>query len=477
MSTFAPKSLYAPVELLSRADAEAIAKRALTNSPAEETRVSSSNGARADTRFALNQVTTSGENRDTSVTITAFVNEVVGGRTATRSASVTTNRLDEASLAEAARQATEIAKLVPPNPERMPELGAQEYPPVKSRLISLPSPGERAQAAKQVTEQARAAGLIATGFIECRAGASALANSKGLFAYDSSAVVTMTATVRTPDGTGSGWACSDGDTFADIDAQRVGAVATDKASKSRNPVAVEPGRYVSILEPTAVGNLVQMIAGAMQARSADEGRSFFSKAGGGNKIGMKVVDERVTLLTDPDDSPSTNGGFDGDGMPLEKVVWIENGIVKTLNYDRFWAQKQGVKPTRSGGGGGFGEGGGGGRALRMLGGTTSTADMIKSTERGILVTRFWYIRGTDPRTISYTGLTRDGTFLIENGKVTHPVKNFRFNESPIFFLNNLEALGPSVRINASEALGAGGATYMPTLKVRDFTFSSLSDAV
>lgn len=470
MSSLISRSLYAPVEILSRTDAEELAKRALKNSPADETRVSIVSAARADTRFALNQVTTSGENRDTAVTITALVNG--------RSASVTTNRVDEASLAAAAKEAAEIAKLVPPNPERMPELGAQDYPPEKSRIISLPSPAERAQAAKKVTDQARAAGLVATGFIECRAGATALANSKGLFAYDSSAVVTMTATVRTPDGTGSGWACSDGDTFADIDAQRVGAVATDKAMKSRNPVAVEPGRYVTILEPTAVGNLVQMIAASMQARSADEGRSFFSKAGGGNKIGMKVVDERVTLLTDPDDSPSTSGGFDGDGMPLEKVVWIEHGVVKTLNYDRFWAQKQGVKPTRAGGGGGGGGGfGGGGRALRMLGGTTSTADMIKSTERGILVTRFWYIRATDPRTISFTGLTRDGTFLIENGKVTHPVKNFRFNESPIFFLNNLEALGPSVRINASEALGAGGATYMPTLKVRDFTFSSLSDAV
>ena len=113
----------------------------------------------------------------------------------------------------------------------------------------------------------------------------------------------------------------------------------------------------------------------------------------------------------------------------------------------------------------------------MLGGTTSVADMIKSTERGILVTRFWYIRGVDPRSILYTGLTRDGTFLIENGKVTRPIKNFRFNESPIFFLNNLEAMGPTIRINASENLGAGGAVYMPPIKVRDFTFSSLSDAV
>ena len=467
----APKSLYAPANVLSRAEAEAIAARALKVSPAEETRVSINSSARADTRFALNQVTTSGENHDISVTITAYVGN--------KAASVSTNRLDEASLAAAAKQAHEIAKLVPPNPERMPELGAQNFPPARERVISLPNPSERALASQQVTEAARAAGLIATGFIECRAGATALANSKGLFAYDSSAVVTMTATVRSPDGTGSGWACSDGDTFADIDAARVAATAVEKAKTSQQPVAVEPGRYVTILESTAVGNLVQMIAGAMQARSADEGRSFFSKQGGGNKIGMKVVDERVTLLTDPDDSPSTNGGYDSDGMPLEKIVWIENGIVKNLNYDRYWAQKMGVKPTRAGGGGGGGGGGfgGGGRALRMLGGTSTIPEMIKSTERGILVTRFWYIRATDPRTISSTGLTRDGTFLIENGKVTKPVKNFCFNESPIFFLNNLELLGPTIRINASEALGAGGATYMPPIKVREFTFSSLSDAI
>ncbi|HYD54977.1 MAG TPA: TldD/PmbA family protein [Gemmatimonadaceae bacterium] len=458
MSILAPTSLYAPVDVLSRAQAEEIARRVLANSPAEETRVTITSGARADTRFALNQVTTSGENRDTSVTITAILGN--------RAASVTTNRLDEKSLAEAAKQAAEIAKLVPPNPERMPELGAQQYPPPRERAITMPSPTERAQAAKRVTEQARAAGLIATGFIECRAGASALANSKGLFAYDSSAVVTMTATVRTPDGTGSGWACSDGDSFAEIDAQRVGAVAVEKARGSRNPVAVEPGRYTTILEPTAVGNLVRFVVQAMQARGADEGRSFYAKPGGGNKIGLKVVDERVTLVSDPADASTTNGGYDNDGTPLEKVTWIEHGVVKTLNYDRFWAAKQGVQPTRAPGG-----------VLRMLGGSTTLDQMVASTERGILVTRFWYIRPVDPRTILYTGLTRDGTFLVENGRVTRPVKNFRFNESPIFFLNNLEAIGPTVRVNASENLSAGGATYMPPIKVRDFTFSSLSDAV
>lgn len=460
----APRSLFAPVSVLSRAEAQDIAQRALKHSPAEETRVTINSAARADTRFALNQVTTSGENQDTQVTITA----TVGGR----SASVNTNRLDEASLAAAAKQAHEIAQLVPPNPERMPELGAQTYPPLRERALSMPTPAERAAAAKIVTELARTNNLVATGFIECRAGASALANSKGLFAYDASSTVTMTATVRSPDGTGSGWACSDGSSFADLDPASVAATAVQKARDSRSPVAIEPGRYTTILEPTAVGNLVQLITGAMQARAADEGRSFFSKPGGGNKLGLKVVDERVTLLTDPADAPSMTGGFDGDGVPLEKVVWIENGVVKNLNYDRYWAEQKKVTPTRAGGGG-FG----GARSLRMMGGTTSVADMVKSTERGVLVTRFWYIRSVDPRTILYTGLTRDGTFLIENGKVTRPIKNFRFNESPIFFLNNLEAIGPTVRINASENLGAGGAVYMPPIKVRDFTFSSLSDAV
>jgi predicted Zn-dependent protease len=464
----APKSLLTPAGILTRAEAEEIAKRALSVSTAPETRVSINSAARADTRFAVNQVTTSGENRDTSVTITATVDN--------RSSSVTTNRLDEASLAAAAKQAYEIAQLVPPNPERMPELGPQVYPPARDRDISLPNPLERALAAKKVTEMSRAAGFVSTGFIECRVGATALANSKGLFAYDSSSSVTMTATVRTPDGTGSGWACSDGDSFDQIDAEHVAVTAVEKARTSRNPVAVEPGRYVTILENTAVGNLVQLIAGAMQARSADEGRSFFSKPGGGNKIGMKVVDERVTLMSDPADSPRSAGGYDGDGMPVEKVVWIENGVVKNLNYDRFWAQKMGKEPTHSGGGGGRGGFGGGG-TLKMLGGSASISDMIKSTERGILVTRFWYIRGVDPRTILNTGLTRDGTYLIENGKISHPVKNFRFNESPIFFLNNLEMMGPTMRINASEALGAGGSTIMPAIKVREFTFSSLSDAV
>src|SRR5690606_11881728 len=138
--------------------------------------------------------------------------------------------------------------------------------------------------------------------------------------------------------------------------------------------------YTVILEPTAVGNLVQLIAFALNARSADEGRSFFTRPGGGSKIGMKVVDERVTLVSDPLDPDAAAYTFAGDGLPVERTVWIENGVVKNLAYDRYWAEKQGKKPTPMIG------------SLRMSGGDESMDDLIASTQRGILVTRFWYIR-------------------------------------------------------------------------------------
>jgi predicted Zn-dependent protease len=243
-------------------------------------------------------------------------------------------------------------------------------------------------------------------------------------------------------------------------------------------VAIEPGRYTVVLEPTAVGNLVQLIAGALDARAADEGRSFFSKQGGGTKIGMKVLDERITLVSDPADPEAPSPTFGGDGMPLGRRVWIEKGLLKTLSYDRYWAQKQGAQANGGGGGGrGGGGGGGGGGGLKMLGDNHSLEELIASTERGILCTRFWYIRPVDQRTILYTGLTRDGTFLIENGKITKPVKNLRWNESPIFLLNNVEMLGRPERVNSNESGSPGGSIVMPAVKAHDFNFTSASDAI
>jgi predicted Zn-dependent protease len=194
----------------------------------------------------------------------------------------------------------------------------------------------------------------------------------------------------------------------------------------------------------------------MGARQADEGRSFLSKKGGGTKLGEKLVDERVQIYSDPFNEIVPANAWNGDGLPRERTSWIEDGVVKNMSYSRFWADKQGVEPV-SGPANGI-----------MVGGDATTEDLIKSTKRGILVTRLWYIRTVDPQTLLYTGLTRDGTFYIENGKIKHPIKNMRFNESPIIMLNNLEELGQQQRINGN---------LVPVMKIRDFTFTSLSDAV
>ena len=453
-----PRSLFGanPAGILSRAEAEALSRRTLAFATADETSVTINSNARANTRFAVNQVSTAGDDTDTTLTIRSTFGK--------RSASVTTNRSDDASLAAAVKSAEDLARLSVENPEYMPDLGPQTYPPQRQQNITFPSAADRAHAVKAVTDRARAAGFVATGYIESRVGTRALANSRGLFAFEQTGGSSMTATVRTPDGTGSGWGGANANDWSGIDADAVGATATDKAGRSRNPVAVEPGRYTVVLEPTAVGNLIPILAFAAQARAADEGRSFFSKPGGGNKIGMKVADERVTLVSDPADNIGSS--VTPDGRPTERVVFIEKGILRNLNYDRFWAAKQGKQPTPLA----FG-------SMRLDGGDSSIPQMIASTERGILVTRFWYIRPVDMRTVLFTGLTRDGTFLIENGKVTRSIKNFRYNESPIFMLNNVESFGAPVRVSASEDSSPGAAIIMPPLKIHDFNFTSLSDAV
>ncbi|MDX1426994.1 MAG: metallopeptidase TldD-related protein, partial [Salegentibacter mishustinae] len=232
-------------------------------------------------------------------------------------------------------------------------------------------------------------------------------------------------------------------------------VAIDKAVMSREARAIEPGKYTVILEPAASVDLLRNMSGAFNARTADEGRSFMSKDNG-TKMGEKIVDERVNIWSDPLHPDVPTSTWNGEGMPLKKMKWIENGVVKNLAYSRYWAEQKGVDPVPYP------------SNFIMEGGDASREELIKSTKRGILVTRLWYIRSVDPQTLLYTGLTRDGTFYIENGEIRYPVKNFRFNESPIIMLNNLETLGEQVRINGN---------LIPYMKVRDFTFTSLSDAV
>lgn len=443
--------------VLSRQEAQALLERIIGYSRADRIQVNINSFQSSDTRFAANQLSTAGTVEDVSVSIQSWYGP--------KHAGVSTNDLSDESLKAAVGRSETQARLAPDDPEDMPLLGAQSYVPVNAYFASTAelSPADRARAAMTALEVTRSAGdLQAAGFIVTSARASAIGNSAGLFAYDRSTSANYTLTVRSADGTGSGWAGADHPDWSKLDFEAVSARAIDKARASRNPVAIEPGRYTTILEPQAVGDLAQLMLFALSARSADEGRSAFTKEGGGNKLGEKIVDERISMISDPQDPQLLARPFDGEGMPLGRQVWVENGVLKQLNYSRFWAQKQGKTPT------------GGPSSCKIPGGNTTIDQMIAQTERGILVTRLWYLRQVDPRTILYTGLTRDGTFLIENGRISRALRNFRFNESPLFMLNNLEALGPAQRLAGTEA---GGSVVMPALKARDFNFTSLSEAV
>jgi predicted Zn-dependent protease len=443
--------------ILTREQAQAIVEKAIKMSKADAIDVQVNTYTAGNIRFADNQVSTAGSTTDAQLGIQSAFGP--------KHAVVTTNDLSDASIERAVRESERLARLAPDDPESMPQLGAQTYTPVNAFFESTAnlSADDRAKAALGALDLARKAGdLKAAGYLVTTAGALAIGNSTGMFAYHRATNANYTLTVRTTDGTGSGWAAGDHADWAQLDARRVAETAVEKARLSRNPVAIEPGRYTVILEPQAVGDLVQLIGNYADARSADEGRSPFVKQGGGNKVGEKIMDERVTIFSDPADPQLLGRPWDFEGMPLGRQVWIENGVLKQLIYSRFWAKKQSKTPT------------GGPSSFKMAGGTQSVEDLIKGTTRGILVTRLWYLREVDPRTILYTGLTRDGTFLIENGKITKSLRNFRFNESPLFMLNNLEALGKAERLAGTEQ---GGDVVMPSIKARDFNFTSLSEAV
>ena len=443
--------------VLSREDAKALIERVVKMSKADSIQVNIGGGYSANVRFADNQMSTAGGITNFTVVIQSSFGK--------KHSVVSLNDISDEALRRAVAQSEALAKLAPDDPEAMPPLPVQQYQDVNAYFDSVANltPADRAKAALTALEPARKAGDLATaGFLITNASSSALGNDKGMFAYYRSTNANYTVTVRTKDGTGSGWAGGEHNDWNQVDIPAISQRALEKAKLSRNPVAIEPGRYTVILEPQAVGDLVQLFGGYVDARSADEGRSPFSKQGGGNKIGEKIMDERVSLLADPFDPRILAQPFDGQGFPLGRQIFVENGVLKQLFYSRFWAQKQGKTPT------------GAPTSFIMNGGDASVEDMAKSTERGVLVTRLWYLREVDPRTMLYTGLTRDGTFLIENGKITKALKNFRWNESPLFMLNNLETLGRPVRLAGTEA---GGAVVVPAIKVRDFNFTSLSDAV
>ena len=436
-------------DLLTEAQAREIAEQVLAMSSAEGTSVGVSSSWTGNTRSAVNRITTAGEVVNTSVSVSA--------RYGLRQASVATNVLDADGLQNAVDAAEAQARLSPENPELMSYLGAQDYQASHGFFDSTANlgPAERGRVAADAIATATAEGdLKAAGYLTASASAAAIANSAGMFAYHRSTSVDYELTVRTADGTGSGWAGSAHRDWASIDVPRMHRLATERAVGSQQPGSLDPGDYPVVFTAEAVSDMVRLLAGSLSARSADEGRSAFS-AEGGTKVGEKLLDGEFNLVSDPVGLGSTP--YDGSGMPLQRETWFEDGVLRQLSYDRFWADKQGARPT------------GGAGSLRMSGGTATLEDLIRGLDEGLLVTRLWYIRSIDPRTILYTGLTRDGVFWVENGEVVRPVNNFRWNDSPLTAFAAIEELGLPERVSAFREV--------PPARLSSFQFSTVSEAV
>ncbi len=436
--------------------ARAILDKVVKLSKADQCTATLNGSSGGNVRYALNSVSTSGHVSDADLAI-----EVAFGK---RVGTATINQFDEASLQTVVRRAEELARLAPENPEFVPAIEKQAYKASKTfvdRTAAI-TPEYRAGVAAACIEPCRKDKLVAAGFFSDAQNFSAIANSKGNFGYQKATGMDFTCTVRTDDGKGSGWVARNLADVSKFDAKSDIKTAMRKARGSADAKALEPGKYTVIMEPAATAGLISFMMFGFDARQADEGRSFLSKKGGGNKIGEKLFDERVTLYADPWDEEAAVVPWDSDGLARERTPIITKGKVEYLQYSRYWAKKQGKQAIGQPGN------------LIMVGGDKSTMDLVKETRKGVLVTRTWYIRMVDPQTVLLTGLTRDGTFYVENGEIKYPIKNFRFNESPAIMLNNIEEIGKPVRVGDDES---PFVMMIPPMKIRDFTFSSLSDAV
>jgi predicted Zn-dependent protease len=446
--------------MLTRDEAQKLSKKVIELSTFPECQVSISTTEQAYTRFANNGITTA------SLSLRQIVSVSVtrDGKTGSYAA----NDFDDASLRNAVKKAEELASLAPPNSERLPALGPQQYP----ATADLDPATARAKApemiphVKTIIDAAVKAKLVAAGLIERSLRAVAVANKTGLFGFHESADSQLTTTIRMADGSSSGWAGQPSLRLSEIDSAKLASTAIEKCLRWKNPQKLDPGNYTVVLEATAAADLVRLIQSGFSARSTEEGRTFLSKRGGGSLLGEKLFPEFITLRSDPFDGRQPSSPWTGDLLPNKAVTWIDKGVIANLAYDRYWAMKTGKEAN----GGGGGQGGG---SLTLEGGTDSLEKLIASVKRGVLITHLWYIRNVNPQTLQQTGLTRDGTFLIENGKITQPVMNFRFLESPVRLLRNTKQLGPALRVRGLE----GGTMIAPSLVATDFPLPSISDAI
>lgn len=406
------------------------------------------------TRIANNSIHQNVEVADVSISLRVDMGD--------RSGRATTNQFDEESLRKLARQAAEAARAISVDQGLPPMAKPQRYRAMGgySDKTAYVEPAKRAAMVKKAVDLAKRSKVELAGLVSNTGSVHAMANTKGLFAYHRQSAATMEITAR--QGLAAGRSEMTARSIAKIDPAKVARTAVAKCLGTVNARALEPGAYTVILEPEAAATPLQFMAWlAFGAQSVQEGTSCLS----GN-IGKKLFGSNITIVDDAF-HPLMNWAepFDYEGIPKRRVVIVDKGVAKTPVYDQRTAAKDGRRTTGHGlpqpnTFGPFPQN------LVLKGGRATLEQMIKSTERGILVTRFWYNRVVDRKVPIITGMTRDGTFLIEKGKVVCGVKNMRFNQNLTEFFNNVEALGPAE---------AQGNMVVPPMKVRDFHFTGRTE--
>lgn len=420
-------------------EAREVCEKVLSFSTAEHVQVNLIGTEESATRYANNEITQNVAKRQTTLRVTcAFGNKV--GR-------CSINRLDTQSIQDAVKRAEEMARAAEPDTEFLPPPEPTDYRPIAAYADSTAhaTPDDRARVVREVIAEANARQLRTAGSFSTSSSAVAVANGRGLFGFHTATQASLVCTMMAEDG--SGWAEQTHEDLREISPEAVAQRAAHKAELARRPQEVPPGDYTVVLEPVAVAELLAYMVWSMDAKAADEGRSAFT-----GKEGTVIAREMVTLQSLPAHPQCPAAPFFDDGMPAPDVTWIEGGVLKTLVYSRFWAQRQGKAFT------------GYPSNLVLSGGDLCTDDLLAQVEDGLLITRFWYIRYVDPMQLLLTGMTRDGVYRIQGGRIVHAVKNLRFNESPLVALQNVRLLGVPQRV--SEGF------LVPAAVIDGFTFTS-----
>jgi predicted Zn-dependent protease len=440
---------------LSPREAHDICERLISKSRADACEIQLRGAEEETLRFAGGGVT-----NQSAARISLRISSHIGGRVG----SVEISSLEQEAGLRALARSEEIARELPPDPDYAPPLGPQNYLASQRYFETTAALRLDAHAAWAESVMAEGARRNVQAF-GCSGGGRrflALANSAGLSAYDKETEAEISVTARTRADDWSGWAGENALCASRLAVGEAARRACEKAAQAAAPHDVEPGDYTVIFEPAATAELAWWILHALDLRAAEEGRSFFSKKGVGDLRGELLFDEKFTLRSDPADALAPQSPIGAEGLPQQPRAWVDKGALASLFCDRAYAQKRGVEPVPPP------------HSFSVGGGTASLDDMIRATRRGLLVTRIWYANMLDPRSLLLTGLTRDGNFVIENGRIVAPGRNLRFNASLGDLFARISALGPARRTWA--ALGQSVAAA-PTMLIERFPFSSKSGGI